>query len=141
MRRTLGLLAGLPGRELPARFDDALRARLAEAPRQRTGAGSRWTRLASRLAGSLSRERYLHAPWPSPFRRLAPAGAVAAAGLGLLCWSLMPTLLPFRPGRSGPAYVKMVVQQHKLLNAGSDMNATVVGHNLGGDLLGDGDEE
>src|SRR5438445_11778185 len=65
-RRTVALLADLPRRELSAGFEAGLRARLATAPPRR------------------GRPRYQSAPWPSPFRRLAPAGvlAMAAAALG-----------------------------------------------------------
>jgi hypothetical protein len=84
--------------------------------------------------------RHLRAPWPSELRRLAPAGALAAA-LALAAWNFQPWTHPPSPDRQPPAYVTALVQQHQMLNAGSDMNATVVSHNLGSDPLGDGDEE
>jgi hypothetical protein len=93
------------------------------------------------LLPSLSRERHLRAPWPSPLRRLAPAGAVAAAALALAIWTLQPLDALHATHHEAPAYVTVLVHEHQLLGAGSDMNATVVGHNLDADPLADGDGE
>jgi anti-sigma factor RsiW len=141
MRRTLALVTSLPRRELSGDFEASLRARLAGAERGWRGASrSRWGRLAFFLLPSLTRERHLRAPWPSPLRRLAPAG-IAAAALALAVWNLPPVAVTFGTPRAAPAYVTALVHEHQLLSAGSDMNATVVRHNLDSDLLGDGDEE
>ena len=138
MRRTVALLTGLPRPELSADFDAALQARLAAVEGAGRGrSGSRLHVPEALLPGS----RYLRAPWPSPFQRLAPAGAIAAAALALAVWNLQPWREISPAPSSPPAYVSVLVREHQMLNAGSDMNATVVGHNLNGDLLGDGDEE
>ena len=138
MRRTLALLSDLPRREVSDGFETMLRARLAglDPARQRPA--------RFRLpvpAFLLPSARHLRAPWPSEWRRLVPMGALAAAAVALAAWN-------FQPGSTGPvptppplAYVTMVVQEHQVLGAGSDMNSTVVSHNLGGDALGDDDAE
>jgi anti-sigma factor RsiW len=142
VRRTLALVTSLPVRELSADFDRALRARLTAAERGRKAtAPSRWSGFAGFLLPSLSRERHLRAPWPSPFRRLAPAGAFAAAALAVTLSYLQPWVALDTAPHPAPAYVVALVHEHQLLGAGSDMNATVVRHNLDGNLLGDGDEE
>jgi anti-sigma factor RsiW len=138
MRDTLALLAGLPARELPDEFETELRKRLAGMPASRV---STRAILASMMSGTLSPEPWLHAPWPSPLRRLAPIGAVAAAAVALLFVKLAPVPQIGRERPPVPAYVKAMVREHQMLNAGADMNATVVGHNLNGDILGEGDEE
>jgi anti-sigma factor RsiW len=141
MRRTLSLVTSLPRRQLSADFDGALRARLAGTePGRKAAAHAWWWGVAGLLVPTLSRERHLRAPWPSPLRRLAPAGIVAAAALGLAIWNLPPLAGRHPAGREAPAYVAALVREHQLLGAGSDINATVVGHNLDGDL-GDGDDE
>src|SRR5436309_1680369 len=104
-RRTVALLADLPRRELSAGFEAGLRARLANTQRRR------------------GRPRYLSAPWPSRFRRLALAGALAAAALALGVWRLQD--LPQSP-QPAPAYVAALVQEHQVLRAGGDLNSTVV---------------
>jgi hypothetical protein len=137
MRGTLALLVGLPRRELSAEFDTALRDRLAGLRRPAEGVASGWAWMA--LLGSRpgSTERCLRAPWPSPVRRLAPAGVVAAAVLGVFLARPAPTPQKVSQARPVPVYVSVLVHEHQMLNAGADMNATVVGHNLNGDLLGD----
>ena len=140
MRRTLALVTSLPRRELSAGFDQALRARLTA-----TGRGKRAHSPSRRdgLAGFLLpfRERHLRAPWPSALRRLAPAGAVAAAALAVAVWNQQPFAGLHSVPHEAPAYVATLVHEHQLLRAGSDMNVTVVRHNLEGDLLGEGEEE
>jgi anti-sigma factor RsiW len=140
MRRTLALVTSLPRRELSADFDQALRARLTAADRgRRANAPSRRDGLAGFLLPF--RERHLRAPWPSALRRLAPAGALAAAALAVAVWNLQPFPGLHPASQRAPAYVATLVHEHQLLKAGSDMNVTVVRHNLEGDLLGDGEEE
>jgi anti-sigma factor RsiW len=137
MRRTLALLAGMPRRELTEDFDTALQARLSEL---RTD-GARPARAGRRRWFSLLPARELRAPWPSPVRRLAPAGALAVATLAVVAWRLQPppASMAVTPRRT-PAYVQMVVQEHQRLRLASDLNATVVSHNLGADVLAEGDE-
>lgn len=132
-RGTLALLAGLPRRELSSAFDTALRERLAAAASTPPQRPRFWP--GARTAEA----RWLRAPWPSPYRRLAPAAALAVASLGLFFLKAPPAPPP--NARPVPAYVKAMVHEHQMLNTGADLNATVVGHNLNGDLLGDGDEE
>jgi anti-sigma factor RsiW len=134
MRRTLALLAGMPRRELTEDFDTALQARLSELRTAGDRRDRRWFPLLP--------ARELRAPWPSPLWRLAPAGALAAATLGVVAWRLQPPPAPMEVGgRPTPAYVQMVVQEHQRLRVASDLNATVVSHNLGEDMLAEGDEE
>lgn len=142
LRRTLALVMSLPRRELSDDFEATLRARLAGSERGRSGASrSRWEGIARLVLPSLFRERHLRAPWPSPFRRLAPAGAVAAGALALAVWNLSPSLVSAPTPRAAPAFVTALVHEHQLLHAGADMNDTVVRHNLDSDVLGDGDQE
>jgi anti-sigma factor RsiW len=137
MRRTLALLAGMPRRELTEDFDTALQARLSEL----RSAGERQTRARGRRRFSLLPARELRAPWPSPLWRLAPAGALAAATLGVVAWRLQPPPAAIEvTARQTPAYVQMVVQEHQRLRVSSDLNATVVSHNLGADVLAEGEE-
>lgn len=135
-RRTLALLADLPRRELSGDFDAALSTRLAGVQ------GRSGETAGSRVWFSTAADRYLRAPWPSPPRRLAPAGALAAAALALVAWRMQPVppSPPIHPPASS-AYVATLVREHQMLAAGSDLNATVVSHNVGGDLLGDAEEE
>jgi anti-sigma factor RsiW len=143
IRRTLGLLASLPRRELTEDFDAALQARLAEVK----GVGSRVSGVGSLLsflhptADTRHPKHYLRAPWPSPLWRLA-AGALAAATLGVVAWRLQPppNSIAVAP-QPTPAYVWAMVQEHQRLRIASDLNATVVSHNLGTDVLSEGDEE
>jgi anti-sigma factor RsiW len=123
LRRTLGLLANLPKRELSADFDTTLLARLAEVRRGRRAAWEGGFR-------SLTR--------PNPLLRLAPMGAVAVAVLGVAIWRLE---MPREQPATASAYVAAVVQEHQGLGMAPDLNATVVSHNLSGELLGDGEDE
>jgi anti-sigma factor RsiW len=148
MRRTLALLSGLPRRELTGDFDAALQARLEEVKgvgRRVSGVGS--DRL-DRSDPTTDRRRpmpdarytrhYLRAPWPSPLRRLAPVGALAAVTLGMVAWRLGPVVTPDPPTwqpPTAPAYVQALVEEHQSLRTTSDLNATVVSHNLGSDAF------
>jgi anti-sigma factor RsiW len=132
LRRTVSLLTGLPKRELTDDFDTALRARLEKAK-----AGRRHSDLSRRLRALF--------PVPgvpaSPLRRLAPAGALTAGVLGVVAWQMLPgeAIRPEGP-RPTPAYVERMVEEHQGLRVASDLNATVVSHNLAADTLGEGDE-
>jgi anti-sigma factor RsiW len=140
MRSTLALLAGLPGRELSDEFETTLGERLTGMPAPSRRCGFPRDCLVSLKSGAFPAEPWLRAPWPSPLRLVAPIGAVAAAA-ALLFVKASPTTQPVPARLSVPAYVKAMVHEHQMLNAGADMNATVVAHNLNGDLLADGDEE
>jgi anti-sigma factor RsiW len=120
-RRTIGLLSDLPKRELSANFEAGLRARLASAPTRRSS-------------------RYLNAPWPSPYRRLMPAGALAAAALGVVAWR-MELVPPQASPQPAPAYVAALVQEHQVLRTNADLSSTVVSHNLVAADLGDSEDE
>jgi hypothetical protein len=61
--------------------------------------------------------------------------------VALLAWNMQPQPPISAPHQPPPAYVSMVVREHEMLDTGADMNRTVVNHNLGGDPLGDGDDE
>jgi anti-sigma factor RsiW len=123
LRRTLGLLADLPKRELSAGFDAALHARIA----------------AVRVGRHASPAIRIGALMPSPrLLRLAPMGAVAAAVLGVTVWRMET---PRPQPKPAPAYVARVVQEHQGLGMAPDLNATVVSHNLSSDLLDDGEGE
>lgn len=130
LRRTLSLMANLPRRVVGDGFDAALQARL-EAVRdarqdQVRGIGVR--SLFPRAASSVAH----------PF--LLPAGALAVVGLALFAgWSHHAVVLPAE--RPAPAYVQAMVAEHQRLPGGGDLSATVVSHNLGGEMLGEGDEE
>jgi anti-sigma factor RsiW len=137
LRRTLALLSDLPRRELSESFDAALSARL---DRLRPAGGSLNSGLPLTELRS-SATRYLRAPWPSEARRWAPVGAMAAVAAALLAWNMQPPAPVLAPHQRPPAYVSMVVREHEMLGTGADMNRTVVNHNLGGDPLGDGDDE
>jgi hypothetical protein len=60
--------------------------------------------------------------------------------VAMAAWNIQPMPETPAPHPSPPAYVSMVVREHQLLITGSDMNTTVVSHNMGGDPLGDGDD-
>lgn len=136
LRRTLVLLSDLPRRELSDNFEAALQARLAGMPPTRRPAQP-WLSL-SRLAPSSA--PYLRAPMPSETRRWAPLGALAFVAGALAVWNVQPPSSGSPDHRQPSAYVRMVVREHQL-TPGADMNSTVVSHNLGGDPLGDGDDE
>jgi anti-sigma factor RsiW len=132
LRRTVSLLADLPKRELTEGFDAALRARLETVKADRRQAG-------------LRRRLYNLLPVPgmpvSPLRRLAPAGAMTAAVLSVVAWQMLPgAAIRTEEPRPTPAYVQALVKEHQGLRVVSDLNATVVSHNLAADTLGEGDE-
>jgi len=136
LRRTLALLSDLPRRELSDNFEAALRARL-EGMQPASRPAQPWLSFSTLRASSTP---FLRAPWPSEARRWAPLGAVAVLAGGLAAWNVQP-LRPEPVDRRQPsAFVRMVVREHQL-TPGADMSATVVNHNLGGDPLGDGDDE
>jgi anti-sigma factor RsiW len=142
MRRTLALLSGLPRRELSEDFDAALQARL-EAIK---GVGRRVSGVVSSdPTPDLRHPRhYLRAPWPSPLRRLAPAGALTAVTLGMVAWRLGAVVTPAHPAwqpPTAPAYVQALVEEHQRLRTTSDLNAIVVSHNLGSDSFAVGEDE
>jgi anti-sigma factor RsiW len=123
LRRTVGLLAELPKRELSADFEANLQARLAGArPGRRAVAGT----------------GFFSMPPAHRLLRLAPLGAMAAAVMAVSVWRLDA---PQPKPKSAPAYVAAVVQEHQGLGMAPDLNATVVSHNLSSDLLGDGEDE
>jgi hypothetical protein len=133
------LLADLPRRELSDDFDRTLRVRLDNvraAGGRRTGIRAMWW--WSRLSAAWD----LRAPLPSPVQRLAPVGAMTAAALALAVWQLQPLeTLQHPASHQPPDDVTALVQEHQLLGAGAELNSTVVSHNLGLELLGDGEDE
>ena len=130
MRRTLALLSGLPRRELTGDFDAALQARLEEVKgvgRRVSGVGSDrsdpTTDRRRPMPDARRARHYLRAPWPSPLRRLAPAGALAAVTLGMVAWRLAPR------GDAGPSHV--AATHGAGLRAGVGGRAPVAPHDVG----------
>jgi anti-sigma factor RsiW len=123
LRRTLSLLAGLPRRGLDESFDVRLRARL-----EHEGAAGR------RPGVGRTRPLWTLPPVLSGLRPLLPVGALAMAGVAVIAWRAE---VPVEQPRPTPAYVQALVEEHQRLRVSSDLNATVVSHNLGGDELGE----
>jgi anti-sigma factor RsiW len=137
LRRTLALLSDLPRRELSDNFEAALRTRLEGMQPASRPARRGWLPLSALFSPWAP---YLRAPWPSEARRWAPLGALAVVGGALAVWNIQPLHPELADHQQPSAFVRMVVREHQL-TPGADMNSTVVNHNLGGDPLGDGDDE